>query len=204
MGDRFRPEYADRQGDSSLRAEESARTRVSPLRELCTKRCSGGTSSCTRSVSKELNELLVCTQQWQARIPTDEPPPKIELRGNRWKSVATGPREDPDFGKWRPLGSQTAILFQESVVGMRVLHDLTHGGMSQALQMVDEERTLGAYHSVQNQTRHLCFAERAVMFAIMTWPGSVAKYEREIERQAQRFMESCSTLGVGPRGRRKA
>ena len=57
----------------------------------------------------ELNELLVRTQQWQARHPTDDPPPKIEIGGNEWKSVAPRPREDPDFGKWRPLESQTAI-----------------------------------------------------------------------------------------------
>ena len=136
----------------------------------------------------ELNELLVRTQQWHARSPTDEPPPKIELRGYRWKCVAPATGEAPDFGELHPLESQTAILFQKSVVGMRLLHDLTHGGMSQALQMVDADRTLGTHHTVQNQTRLLCFAERAVMFAIMIWPGAIARYEQEIERQAQEFM----------------
>ena len=141
----------------------------------------------------ELNELLVRTQQWHARSPTEDPPPKIELRGNRWKCVAPRTREDLDFGSWRPLESQTAILFQKSVVGMRLLHDLTHGGMSQALQMVDEDRVLGTHHTAQNQTRLLCFAERAVMFSIMTWPGAFEKYEREIERRAQEFMKRADS-----------
>ena len=137
----------------------------------------------------ELNDLLVHTQHWQARHPTDEPPPKIELRGNRWKSVAYGTREDPDFGNWRPLESQAAMDFQDSVVDMHLLHDLTHGGMTQALQMVGRERVLGTNFSMQNQTRLLCFAERAVMFAIVSWPGAPATFEREIRQQAQRFME---------------
>ena len=137
----------------------------------------------------ELNELLARTQQWQARHPTGESPPKIELRGNRWKSFAPGTREDPDFGNWHPLESQNAKDFQDSVVDMPLLHDLTHGGMTQALQMVDQERALGTNYSMQNQTRLLCFAERTVMFAIMSWPGAPATFEHEIRQQAQRFME---------------
>ena len=141
---------------------------------------------------KELNELLVRTQEWQERKPAEEAPPKIEFKGKRWRSVVPGKREDPDFGKLRALESETARLWQESVVGMRLLHDLTHGGMSQALQMVDEDRSLGAYHSVQNQTLLLYFSQRAVMFSIMTWPGAVEKYGHEIEQRARRAMGRAS------------
>ena len=136
----------------------------------------------------ELNELLARAQQWQARHPTNESPPKIEIRRNRWKSVVPGTREDPDFGKWRPLESQAAMDFQHSVVDMHLLHDLTHGGMTQALQMVGQERVLGTNFSMQNQSRLLCFAERTVMFTIMSWPGASAMFQREIRQQAERFM----------------
>ena len=134
----------------------------------------------------ELNELLARTQQWQASAPTDKPPPKIEVRGKRWKWVAPGKGGKPTSGTWRKLKCDYAKRWQESVVGMPMLHDLTHGGMTQALQMVHEDMSIGPCHSVENQTRLLYFAERAVLFSMMTWPGALQKYAREIEQTAQR------------------
>ena len=134
----------------------------------------------------ELNELLARTQQWQERIPTEEPPPKIEVRGKCWKWVAPGKGGKRTSGPWCELKSEDAKRLQNSVVDMAVLHDLTHGGMTQALQMVHEDLSIGPCHSMQNQTYLLFFAERAALFSIMTWPGALQKYAREIEQVARR------------------
>ena len=140
----------------------------------------------------ELTELIDRTQQWQARMRTDEPPPKIEIRGKCWRWVAPGKGGKPNSGTWRKLKCEYAKRWQESVVGMPMLHDLTHGGMTQALQMVHEDMSIGPCHSVQNQTLLLYFVERAVLFSIMTWPGALQKYAREIELTAQRATDRVS------------
>ena len=132
----------------------------------------------------ELNDLLVRIREWRERNSPGVPPPKIELKGKRWRTSVRGTRDDPDFGNRRTLVSEQAVLYQQSVLDMPVLHDLTHGGMTQAMQMMDSEQAIGAHHSVANQTLLLHFATRGAMFAIMTWPGAWEKYEAEIEHAA--------------------
>ena len=86
----------------------------------------------------------------------------------------------------RALQSEIATLFLNSVkesIGM--LHDLTHSGMTHALQMLDEQRYIGPNYSEKNQTLLLSFADKAVRFAIMTWPGTEQKYCREIEQRVE-------------------
>ena len=144
---------------------------------------------------QELNELLLCIQEWRQGNLLQQSPPKIEVRGKRWRCVARGIQGGPNFGQWRTLESKIAILWQESVGSMGVLHDLTHAGMTQALQMMDSRQRLGVNYSVANQTQHLYFAEQAVMFTIMTWPGAMQKYELEIERRAQRISDRARTWG---------
>ena len=70
---------------------------------------------------------------------------------------------------------------------MRVLHDLTHSGLTHAVLMLDE----GEY-SAKNQTLLLCFAQKSVMFAIMTRPGVQQKYCREIEQRAAMISKQWS------------
>ena len=111
-----------------------------------------------------LNELLVRTQEWRQRNPLQQSPPNIQVRGGKWRCVARGTQDDPRFGEWHTLGSDIATAWQQSAVGMGVLHDLTHAGMTQALQMVNEEGELGTFHSPMNQTLLLYFVERAVVF----------------------------------------
>ena len=140
----------------------------------------------------ELNDLLVRTCEWREQNAREQPPPKIELKGKRWKTNARGRRDDPDFGNRRTLESEDAILYQQSVFSMPVLHDLTHGGMTQAMQMMDSDQAIGAHHSVKNQTRLLYSAQQGALFAIMTWPGAWQKYGDEIEQVARTATERMS------------
>ena len=57
--------------------------------------------------------------------------------------------------------------------------------MTQALQMRDKGGYIGPSYSEMNQTLLLSSADKAVMFAIMTWPGSEQKYCREIGNRAE-------------------
>ena len=136
-----------------------------------------------------LNELLVHTQEWRERNPLQQSPPSIQLKGKKWRCVARGTQGNPGFGEWRILQSDMAIGWQESVLGIGLLHDLTHGGMTQALQMIDDNGEIGSSLSAMNQTLLLYFAERTVMFAIMAWPGAMQKYNFEIEQRARRIFE---------------
>ena len=68
-----------------------------------------------------------------------------------------------------------------------MLHDLTHSGLTHAVLMLDE----GEY-SAKNQTLLLCFAQKSVMFAIMTRPGVQQKYCREIEQRAAAIIKQWS------------
>ena len=136
-----------------------------------------------------LNKLLVRTQEWRKLNPLQQSPPSIQLKGKKWRCVARGTQDDPNFSEWRILQSDMAIGWQESVVGIGLLHDLTHGGMTQALQMIDDNGEIGSSLSAMNQTLLLYFAERTVMFAIMMWPGAMQKYDDEIEQRAKRIFE---------------
>ena len=58
-----------------------------------------------------------------------------------------------------------------------------------ALQMFDGERNIGPSYLAMNQTLRLCFAQKTVIFAIMTWPGVEQKYCREIEHRIERLSQ---------------
>ena len=131
---------------------------------------------------EDLNELLERTREWRQRNPTEDAPPQIAVRGTTWKPVPPPTRGNAG---WRPLECEHARSWQGSVVDMRVLHDLTHGGMTQALQMLDEQGIIGAHYSTENQTRLLYFAERAILFSIMTWPGRWRSTSSRSEKERQ-------------------
>ena len=132
---------------------------------------------------EELNEFLRHTGEWRERSSLKQSPPSIQLEGKGWKC----------FGKSHIFKTEIAKLWQESILDMGLLHDLTHAGMTQALQMVDSNGTLGGHHSVANQTLLLSFAQRAVMFTAMTWPGAMQKFGREIEQRVQKSNQRKST-----------
>ena len=130
---------------------------------------------------EELEDFLERTQRWRNNKQSQQPPPMVEIRGAKW--MCGGAKTKP---KWRPLHSEIAKMFVGSVGNAGLIHDLTHSGMTQALQMRDEDGYIGPSYSEMNQTLLLCFSDKAVMFAIMTWPGSEQKYCREIENRVER------------------
>ncbi len=109
--------------------------------------------------------------------------PKIEVRKTKWRIVGLDPKP-----VWHPLQHETAKLFAGSVGGsdMVLLHDLAHSGMTHALQMRREDGIIGPRYSDKDQTLLLYFADRAVMFSIMIWPGAEQMYCREIERRMEK------------------
>ena len=130
---------------------------------------------------EELNSFTSRLQHWRQNRNLYQAPPRIEITEARWKFVGMETK-----GKSRSLRCDIAKLFVESVGNMGLLHDLAHSGMIHALQMLDEDGYIGPYYSDKNQTLLLSFSDRAVMFAIMTWPGSEQKYCREIESRVER------------------
>ena len=135
---------------------------------------------------EELNGFLSRIQCWQRNKQSQQQPPKIEIKAKEkeWKCVGAGTK----IGL-RPLQCEIARLFMGSVENLGLLHDLTHSGMTHALQMLDEERYIGPRYSDKNQTLLLWLAVKAVMFATMTWPGVEQKYCREIEQRAERISQ---------------
>ena len=129
---------------------------------------------------KDLNNFLHLTQLWQQERQSKQPPPMIVIRGSQWNCRGRGTKN-----RLQPLQWEIAKLFVESVGNTGLLHDLTHSGMTHALQMRDEDGYIGPFYSDENQTRLLCFVDRAVMFAAMTWPGAEQKYCREIEQRVE-------------------
>ena len=91
----------------------------------------------------EINDLLVQTQKWSQRNQSRQSPPRIELRRGKWRCIAPKTTVGTNDGGWRSLKCETAKLWQGSVVDMGSLHDLTHSGLTQALQMVNEDGTIG-------------------------------------------------------------
>ena len=136
---------------------------------------------------EELNGILDRIQCWQQDKQSQQKFPKIEIRGNKWRCVGAG----ANIG-WRPLQCEIARLFIGSVENLGLLHDLTHSGMTHALQMLDEDGYIGPRYSDKNQTLLLWLAVKAVMFATMTWPGAEQKYCREIEQRAERISQQKS------------
>lgn len=63
----------------------------------------------------EWNDLLGRTREWQERNSQEASPPKIELKGKRWRTSARGRGDDQDFGNWRMLESVDAVQYQQSV-----------------------------------------------------------------------------------------
>ena len=107
------------------------------------------------------------------------------IRGTEWKIVGLETKYD-----LLPLQHNIANLFTVWVgsnsPNMGLLHDLAHSGMTHALQMRGEDGNIEPIYSDQNQTLLLEFADRAVMFSIMTWPGAEQMYRREIEQRMKR------------------
>lgn len=135
---------------------------------------------------EELNDFLRRIQRYQQNKQSHQPPPMIEIDAKTKKWKCRGAKTKI---RSRPLQCEIAKLFAGSVGNLGLLHDLTHSGMTQALQMLDEDRYIGPCYSDKNQTLLLCFADRAVMFAAMTWPGAEQKYCREIEQRVEKISQ---------------
>lgn len=135
---------------------------------------------------EELNNHLYSIQRWKKKRQSKVPPPKIDIDINRGKWKCNGMRPKP---KWRPLECEIAKQLVSSVGNMGLVHDLTHSGMMQALQMLDEDGYIGPNYSDKDQTSLLCFADIVVMFAIMTWPGTAQKYGREIKQRVEKISQ---------------
>ena len=134
---------------------------------------------------EELNAFLGRIGSWVQDKMSIKELPKIVIRGTQWKFVGLEAKND-----WRLLQSEIAHLFTgwagSNSSNMGLLHDLAHSGMTHALQMRTEDGNIEPHYSDQNQTLLLHFADRAVMFSIMTWPGVEQKQRREIERRMER------------------
>ena len=146
----------------------------------------------------ELNELLDQARQWSQARQSQQPPgrgggpPRIEIRGQKW-SVVPKTKAGAHSRSERPLQCEIAKIWQDSAAReMRVLHDLTHSGLTHAFQMLDEDGYIGHCYSAMNQTLLLYKAQKAVMFAIMTWPGVEQKYCREIEQRVAALSKQWS------------
>ena len=143
--------------------------------------------------SRELDEWLERIERWfQGKKSSRQSPPKIELRGAKWRCVAPKDQSNAYVGKWCTIMCENAGSWQRSVVDIGSLHDLTHSGITQALQMLNEHGEIGSFYSIMNQTLLLYFAQRTTMFVIMTWPGAMQKYSNEIERRAQTTLDRVS------------
>lgn len=134
---------------------------------------------------EELNDVLGRFGSWVQDRQSLKRFPTIEIRGTEWKIVGLDKKYD-----WRPLQHEIANLYSGWVgsnsPNIRLLHDLTHSGMTHALQMLKEDGNIEPYYSDQNQTLLLHSADRAVMFSIMIWPGAEQQYRGEIEQRMER------------------
>ena len=178
----------------SLHKQEFARARVLPC-PGAVRRSIERAHHHSRNRTQRAHELLLQIQQWRQDKQPQRPPPKIEIQEKEW-SVTPRTKTGRHLPKKRPLQCETAKIWQESVGEMGLLHDLTHSGMTHALQMLDEERNIGPNYSAMNQTLLLCFADKAVMFAIMMWPGAGQKYWREIEQAGREHLPAKEYLGT--------
>ena len=80
---------------------------------------------------EKLGNFTDRVQHWRQYKQSQQPPPTIKIDKTKWKCHGT-------VG-WRPLQCEIAKRFAESVVNVGLLHDLTHSGMTHALQMGDED-----------------------------------------------------------------
>ena len=138
---------------------------------------------------EELSSFVDRVLHWRRNEQSQHPPPQIVIRKTEWKYRGTGTKSG-----WRPLQCEIAKRFAEAGRNMGFLHDLTHSGMTQALQMGDEDGCIRPSYSAMNQTLLLCFAQKTVMFAMMTWPGVTTKYWRENEQRAAEIAKRWSIM----------
>ncbi len=132
-----------------------------------------------------LNIFLGLIKIWQQDKQVKGGPPKIEIKGDKWRIVTLKKPHE-----LLPFRHHIANMFMGWVgsnnPNMGLLHDLAHSGMLHALQMRGEDGNIEPRYSDQNQTLLLHFADRAVMFSIMIWPGAEEMYRREIEQRMER------------------
>ena len=124
---------------------------------------------------EELGKFLDQIRRWQGTEQPTERPPTIIVSGTKWKCS-----ENRTKRAWRSLQSEIAKSFADSIHNKGVMHDLTHSGMTHALQMRNEDGNIGPSYLLENQVRLLHFANSGVMFVIGTWPGVIQKYPQEI------------------------
>ena len=129
----------------------------------------------------DIEELDAFQQRLRRWLPkqSQHSPPTIKIRGSKWQCGGAG--------SWRPLQSDIANLFVRSVGNLALFHDLTHSGITQASQMLDEDGYIKPSYSIQSKILLLCLADRTVMFAMMMWPGSEQKYSLEIEQRVEKI-----------------
>ena len=99
----------------------------------------------------ELNSMLTRTAAWMEirhKGGSQKDPPKIELDRHRWRCVigAIGGAQSY-VSDWRNLRSETANLYAASAADIAMLHDLTHSGFTQSVQMLNSESEIGANYS---------------------------------------------------------
>ena len=137
----------------------------------------------------ELNDFLDRTQRWKQHKQSQQPPPQIEVDKTHWKCGGAKTKI-----AWRPLQYEVAKLLVESIENLGLLHDLTHSGITHALQRFDEDGDIKSSYSDKNQTLLLCFTQKILTFVLMTYPGVQQKYNRELEQCASGNLERWSIL----------
>ena len=110
------------------------------------------------------------------------PHPMLHIRGMKWKCAGTNT-------KWRRLQCNIAKHFVELGGDLALIHDLTHSGITQALQMRDDYGYIRPCYSDMDQTLLLGVTDRAVMFAMMKWPGADKKYGREFDQRMEKVAQ---------------
>lgn len=131
---------------------------------------------------EELDNFLILIGSWQRNGQLKKGPPKIEISETGWRIVSTKKQHER-----RPLQHEIAKLFVGSVGdNFGLLHDLAHSGMTHALKMRGEGGSIEPRYSEKDQTLLLYFADRAVMFSVLIWPGAEQMCCREIEQRMER------------------
>ena len=125
-------------------------------------------------------------KQWDGRKTANESPPQIEVRQDHGRLVVHGTKVD---SRKRAFRCPNAQAWPKALTNMRILHDLTHGGITQAIQMFDGNRTLGPRYSARDQAHLLAFAECAILFAALTWPGALEANGPKIHQRGQDLLE---------------
>lgn len=145
----------------------------------------------------ELNSILSRVARWIERREKGhgrKGPPKIELDRHRWRCVAGALGGTQGYvTDWQGLRIEPAKLYVTSIADISMLHDLTHSGFTQSVQMLNAESEIGPNYSERNQALLLHFSIRTAMFAVMTWPGMEDKFAARIERKVESLRETVSS-----------